>query len=215
MVYLFIFLGVVFIGLAVWSGRVTEIRRQQEVQEFRRLHEDLKLARNDVEKLLDQLETVSEKVVADISASIEEAETLKDLKIYEDSEEDSGETVKVKSVPEEAHSGPAPDTAEQDNKTEKANNTEKSSNNGLNKTKATGKNNTILFPRSSVPQGGEQEGTSRSDSKPKEIPAKHQMVYAMERLGYPEDEIARQMNIGKGEVSLILQIKRKGEELNA
>ncbi|WP_418790208.1 hypothetical protein [Phosphitispora sp. TUW77] len=183
MSYLFIFLGAIFVGLAVWRGRVSDVIRQQEIQEYRQLKKDLRLARSDVEMLLDQLEAVSEKVVADVSAGIEEAEIIKDLKILEVMEKE-----KEKEKPQN-NSGPVSVTAKKTN-------------------------NTIMFPRSFA--SPEDEGASTASLVSKmELSAKHQMVYAMERLGYPEDEIARQMNIGKGEVSLILQIKRKGEELNA
>lgn len=44
-----------------------------------------------------------------------------------------------------------------------------------------------------------------------EISPKHQMVYSLANLGNSEAEIAQKMNIGKGEVSLILQLKAKDE----
>ncbi|MBU7008297.1 hypothetical protein [Phosphitispora fastidiosa] len=212
MVYLFIFLGVIFIALAVWRGRVCDVIRQQEIQEYRQLKEDLRLARSDVEILLDQLENVSEKVVTDISAGIEEAELLKDLNSGEVSETDTG-------VALEADTGDAnkADTGDANKADEGEAFAAKSRSLGVNSGPAsvmTKKiNNTIMFPRTSALPADDTADTARPGLN--QLPAKHQMVYAMERLGYPEDEIARQMNIGKGEVSLILQIKRKGEELNA
>lgn len=205
MVYLFIFLGVIFIGLAVWRGRVSDVIRQQEIQEYRQLKEDLRLARSDVETLLEQLENVSEKVVTDISAGIEEAEIFKDLNTGEVTETQKGETI-------EADRGDAIEADKGDPIEAQPRPLEVNSGPASAMTKKT--NNTIMFPRISASPADDAVGTARPVVKP-ELPAKHQMVYAMERLGYPEDEIARQMNIGKGEVSLILQIKRKGEELNA
>lgn len=46
-----------------------------------------------------------------------------------------------------------------------------------------------------------------------EISPKHQMVYSLANLGNSEAEIAQKMNIGKGEVSLILQLKAKDEHI--
>jgi len=205
LVYLFIFLGVIFIALAVWRGRVSDVIRQQEIQEYRQLKEDLRLARSDVEMLLDQLENVSEKVVTDISAGIEEAEILKDLNLGEVTETHTGEAIEAdKEDAIEADEGGTVET--------KSRSLEVNSGPASAMTKKI--NNTIMFPRTSASPADDATGIARQVLKP-ELPAKHQMVYAMERLGYPEDEIARQMNIGKGEVSLILQIKRKGEELNA
>ncbi len=210
MVYLFIFLGVIFIGLAVWRGRVSDVIRQQEIQEYRQLKEDLRLARSDVETLLEQLENVSEKVVTDISAGIEEAEIFKDLNTGEVTETQKGETIEADRG--DAIRGDAIEADKGDPIEAKPRPLEVNSGPPSAMTKKT--NNTIMFPRISASPADDAVGTARPVVKP-ELPAKHQMVYAMERLGYPEDEIARQMSIGKGEVSLILQIKRKGEELNA
>lgn len=64
------------------------------------------------------------------------------------------------------------------------------------------------------------EAKSKSDASlvkvphENEIPPKHQMVYAMADLGHTEEDIAKQMKIGKGEVSLLLQLRRRGEEGN-
>ena len=213
MVYLFIFLGVIFIALAVWRGRVSDVIRQQEIQEYRQLKEDLRLARSDVEMLLDQLENVSEKVVTDISAGIEEAEILKDLNLGEVTETHTGEAIEAdKEDAIEADEEDAIEADEGGTVEAKSRSLEVNSEPASAMTKKI--NNTIMFPRNSASSADDAASIARQVLKP-ELPAKHQMVYAMERLGYPEDEIARQMNIGKGEVSLILQIKRKGEELNA
>ncbi|MHB9093677.1 MAG: DUF6115 domain-containing protein, partial [Eubacteriales bacterium] len=74
--------------------------------------------------------------------------------------------------------------------------------------------NTIIFPRRKD-SFGDLKPVAGNSEPDVEIPPKHQMVYAMAKMGYSEEDIAKQMKIGRGEVRLILQLKRKGEEANA
>ncbi len=80
--------------------------------------------------------------------------------------------------------------------------------------KETAKSNTILFPRLKNNSPAPAHSPAKDEQAPAILPPKQQMVYAMDKLGYSAEEIAKQLKIGKGEVKLILELKRKGEEAN-
>lgn len=51
-------------------------------------------------------------------------------------------------------------------------------------------------------------------SESNQLQPKHLLVYNLAEMGYSEEEIAKELKMGKGEVSLLLQLRRKGEEGN-
>ena len=212
MVYLFTFLGIAFIGLAFWREKYRDLLRQRDMEEYRELNKDMRQTKEDVQQLMDELASVSEKVIEEINAGLEKAEALEEKAgAMEEKAENMAETPVTGKSESSKGSGlilHEKEPAEirrmviRDKKEEKTNRI------------AGTKNKTIIFPNNSEKPGAPKD-KSQKPVLETEIPAKQQMVYAMDRLGYPEEEIARQMNIGKGEVRLILRLKRKGEELNA
>lgn len=212
-------------ALAVWKGKVQSAQQQQELEEIKRVRDELLDAKQEVGVLLEQLEVVSEKVVEELSAKVDEMRQY-ELKTTDidrpgtDPETDmigqahSETTDDLPEIDETAASlEEGPDAEDADNSQGGIEVDSFSSFKPRNVSRnSTGK--TIMFP-------GRKDSGSRSESvasgkEPEQgLSPKHQMVYAMDKLGYSEEEIAKQMKIGKGEVKLLLQLKRKGEEVNA
>ncbi len=221
MVEVLMLTGVVFVGLALWLGKIHSHLQKKELQELKNIRSELLEAKKEVDSLIDQLETVSAKVVDEISTTIEEAKLVEN-KLSQKS---------VQAV-QTGSGGTSPDSEDAEDYEQYSKGI--SSRPGLNKTLTAGNDlavsivtanhkpvqkepaygNTIIFPRKSEGQMKKKEGAVDLDQLLKELPPKHQIVYAMDKLGYSEEEIAKQMKIGKGEVRLMLQLKRKGEEAN-
>lgn len=199
-----VFTGIVMVGLALWKDRLRDIKRQKELQESIGIRDELLKVRKEGAVLLEQLEVASEKIVEEVSSGLEQIKWAKKEKNdYQSPFEGSisgnfgtpVENTIVKSTKEI-------NLLNDFNPIEINQVTQKKS-----------KNRTIMFPpNKGISEKNEKQGDR--DLSENRIPAKHQMVYAMARLGYSVDEIARQMKIGKGEVNLMLQLKRKGEEGN-
>lgn len=190
---LLLILGIIFIGLALFKGRAQSAGESKDLAEFRQVRDELLEAKKEVGSLLEQLEQVSERIVEEITAKVKEVKKLE-----------------VRDVPRSTESNmhQAGTEAEQELRQSIAQMRESS------RTRESRSGKTIMFPRV---KGAVNAKPSDHDEKKeivREMPPKHQMVYAMSQLGYSEDEIAKQMKIGKGEVSLMLQLKRKGEEAN-
>jgi len=197
LVYLLVFLAAVFTGLAVWSGRVQTAVRRQEMEDYKVLRADLIQTKKEVITLLGQMEQVSVKIVEEIEAKVEEARQY-EVRSRKDDHDIPNNEISEKFDTDRSED---PNVTGEDAKKAKPVNS-----------KLTG-NNTIVFPRRHDTTG--IEPASGTGSPGQELTAKHQMVYALAQLGFSGEEIARQMNIGKGEVMLMLQLKRKGEEVNA
>ncbi len=213
MVRVLVFTGLIFVGMAIWLGRIQSRWQQKELQELKHVRKELLEAKKEVGSLLEQLEIVSQKVVDEISATIKEAKLLENQLSRQTVNNVSGadNATGAGNVPGAGPEGNV--TSPEDDNLEEHQRYKKSAQ------KQTGPvNKTIIFPRQVTRQKeqyGKDHNTATDQSYSfKEIPPKHQMVYAMDKLGYSEEEIAQQMKIGKGEVRLMLQLKRKGEEAN-
>jgi len=224
--------GLVFVVLAFWKGRNQAARERKELEEYKRVKDELVETKKEVGSLLEQLETVSVKVVEEITSTVDEVRRSGKEVVPSDLDAKDVETPGNKPILSNDNLGDydsknAPEESELDegipelmveltgrHTEKKTYHREKTEAKSRLNTKPGSNGKTILFPRK-METGKEKPVEVNYSESESEVSPKHQMVYAMERLGYPEDEIARQMNIGKGEVSLILQIKRKGEELNA
>jgi len=193
--------GMIFVGLAFWKGKAQSAARQKELQEFKKVKEDLLEAKKEVGALLGSLETVSENVVEEITALVEEYKTIE------------------KEKPENDDSGPPEGPGEPDSISDRTDQPEVTGTGGEVPSQETagpqGTAKTIMFPRLQVNPARKKTVSPGKSENETELPAKHQMVYALANLGYTVDEIAKQMKTGKGETMLILQLKRKGEEVNA
>lgn len=233
MANLLVTVGIIFVILAFWKGRNQSIRDRQELEEFKKVRDELAATKKEVDSLLEHLEAVSEKVVEEITAAAEEARRSDNDKGDKQQKVSAGEYLD-ENLDNEADAD-AEDDAEDDDddeKDEKVSSTHgqtgSSGSTGFsqamtgiqayaqhkkNTPRPAGTGKTILFPRK--PEGSPDRPSAAKHSEPdSEVPPKHQMIYAMTKLGYPEEEIARQLNIGRGEVRLIMQLKRKGEEAN-
>ena len=235
--------GLAFVVLALWKGRNQTARERLELDEYKKIRDDLAEAKKEVGSLLEQLEEVSEKVVAEITSAVEK---VRDSKHAGETKEQAEDV----STPNETPASEAPDIETSDNKAmlpddylddddeneidepETVDGTPevivelsgkpteiKTYHRGIpeprprkNNQQASG-GRTILFPRKVENYPEKPTAVNYSEPGP-EVPPKHQMVYAMAKLGYSEADIAKQLSIGRGEVRLILQLKRKGEEAN-
>ncbi len=170
--------GIAIIIFILWKEWAKEATLQKEKEDGRLLLNELADARREVQILLDQLETASEKIVDEISYGLEEIK------------------IQVSSAIEK----PDDEAAAGNNKDEKT----------IKKSKVLKRTRS---ENSSKKEKSKQTSAQKAQSAVvKEVPPKHQMVYAMADMGHTEDDIAKQMKIGKGEVSLLLQLRRKGEE---
>lgn len=259
MVDILILVGIVCLALALWKGRTQSARERTEFQELMRVRADLLEAKKEVGSLLEQLEVVSERVVEEISAKVNEIRCspqkhdTKERELLESQggpekienniadepeefgEEDFGEYLE-EDLPEYTGNEPGDFVEHEDDTTDWEGNETVVARNPRNhnimgataRPDSSGgpvqyakpvdakrmRGKTIIFPGRKEDSNETRPATFRNEPAP-ELSPKHQMVYAMAKLGYPEEEIAKQMKIGKGEVRLMLQLKRKGEEVNA
>ncbi|PKM47595.1 MAG: hypothetical protein CVV03_02340 [Firmicutes bacterium HGW-Firmicutes-8] len=212
MVNLLIVIGIIFVGLSFWRGKVQSAQQQEEFEGLKQIRDELVEAKKEVGTLLEQIEVVSEKVVQEISAKVEEAKLLEkednsSAIIEEDEEQDEPEE---QDYDDEYTDEPA----DMDLAVRKALLNSPVTPRQKTNARDAAKSKTIMFPRRKNMFDDEQRLTVSQSQPVTEPSPKHQMVYAMAKLGYSEDEIAKQLKIGKGEVKLILQLKRKGEEAN-
>lgn len=212
MVNLLIVIGIIFVGLSFWRGKVQSAQQQEEFEGLKQIRDELVEAKKEVGTLLEQIEVVSEKVVQEISAKVEEAKLLEkednsSAIIEEDEEQDEPEE---QDYDDEYTDEPA----DLDLAVRKALLNSPVTLRQKTNARDAAKSKTIMFPRRKNMFDDEQRLTVSQSQPVTEPSPKHQMVYAMAKLGYSEDEIAKQLKIGKGEVKLILQLKRKGEEAN-
>jgi hypothetical protein len=223
--------GLVFIMLALVKGRSQAARERQELDEYKKVRDELVETKKEVGSLLDQLEAVSERVVEEITATVDEARrsgkgavpadvVLQDIVTPENKDILSGDYLgeyedEIEIDPNEMDEGTPEVIVELTGKPTaiKTYHREKTQvKSGINtKPSLTGK--TFLFPRKIEGCVETPSAANHAESGP-EVPPKHQMVYAMAKLGYSEADIAKQLTVGRGEVRLILQLKRKGEEAN-
>lgn len=212
MVNLLIVIGIIFVGLSFWRGKVQSAQQQEEFEGLKQVRDELVEAKKEVGTLLEQIEVVSEKVVQEISAKVEEAKLLEKEEnssaiIVEDEEQDE---LEEHDYDDEYTDEPA----DVDLAVRKALLNSPVTPRQKTNARDAAKSKTIMFPRRKNLFEDEQRLTVSQSQPVTEPSPKHQMVYAMTKLGYSEDEIAKQLKIGKGEVKLILQLKRKGEEAN-
>jgi len=212
LVNLLIVIGFIFVGLSFWRGKVQSAQQQEEFEGLKQIRDELVEAKKEVGTLLEQIEVVSEKVVQEISAKVEEAKLLEkednsSAIIEEDEEQDEPEE---QDYDDEYTDEPA----DMDLAVRKALLNSPVTPRQKTNARDAAKSKTIMFPRRKNMFDDEQRLTVSQSQPVTEPSPKHQMVYAMAKLGYSEDEIAKQLKIGKGEVKLILQLKRKGEEAN-
>jgi len=212
LVNLLIVIGIIFVGLSFWRGKVQSAQQQEEFEGLKQIRDELVEAKKEVGTLLEQIEVVSEKVVQEISAKVEEAKLLEkednsSAIIEEDEEQDEPEE---QDYDDEYTDEPA----DMDLAVRKALLNSPVTPRQKTNARDAAKSKTIMFPRRKNMFDDEQRLTVSQSQPVTEPSPKHQMVYAMAKLGYSEDEIAKQLKIGKGEVKLILQLKRKGEEAN-
>lgn len=210
-------LGLVIIVYALWRDRNRQEKQKAELLEYKQIHEDLVKAGNDVKNLLEHMEQTSENIVEDITIRLEEIKDMeKSLreKVHQESElrekRDQEKELQARAILETL----IPDYVDTDKLLQKDEVVEGAS-----------AANTIEFPvHKQVSANPTGKGKTNSKHKKQsvkepvvfnEATPKQQMVYAMSNLGYSEEEIARNMSIGKGEVRLILELKRKGEKNNA
>lgn len=242
--------GLVFIVLALWMGRNQAVRERLELDEYKKVRDELAETKKEVGSLLEQLEEVSERIVEEITATVEE---VRDSKHAGDIVKAQGEDVST-DIDTQNTDTPDIDKQDIDGPEKKAilsgdylgdyEDEDEMNENEIDRSKPevivelTGKpteirtyhrgkpevkpsintkpgsaGKTILFPRKVETYPEKPSGVNRNESG-SEVPPKHQMVYAMAKLGYSEADIAKQLAIGRGEVRLILQLKRKGEEAN-
>lgn len=204
MTNLLIILGVIFIVLAIRKGKVQSAGTQGELLELKQVRDELAEAKKEVGSLLEQLEAVSEKVVGEISAKVEEVKLMDNTRYLYGEQADEDDS---------AAEEPAADELTEDEPIEDELVEREPAGAGAVGFSARGK--TIIFPRRKENRMEKNPANTERIETTRELPPKHQMVYAMAKLGYSVEEIAKQMKIGKGEVSLMLQLKRKGEEANA
>lgn len=209
-------LGIIIVGLTLWRDKDRQARQKEELKEFKNIRDDLLKARKDVENLLEQLEKTSEKIVGEITSKLEEMEDLEEINELE--KKRKKEEKKQEIIPQNLRNE---DIIQNEEKNEIIHKQD-----ALKVTAAPSKSKAIPFPtdkRSSNNLSRNsnnkdirmRNGNSNDDAKENGISPKQQMVYAMDKLGCSEEEIAKQTNMGKGEVRLILELKRKGEEHNA
>ena len=221
MTNLLLVLGIAFLGLALWKGRVNSAEEQKELNEYRQLRNELLEAKKEVGSLLGQLEQVSERVVEEITSKVREYKSLEVLDNYRRNEtppilsgktESSETEILMLNDDDEEYEDENDDAqvclAEEvvRHSVERMRETTRS--------RSAVKGKTIIFPRAKGTADVKNDAATGKKESASETPPKHQMVYAMSKLGYSEEEIAKQMKIGKGEVNLMLQLKRKGEEAN-
>lgn len=189
--------GLVFVILAFWLGRSQATREREELAEYKKIKDELGKAKIEVSSLLEQLKAVSEKVVEEITTTVHETRrSIKETAV-------SAIETKGPEQPNENYSG----TLEPLD-----NHREPQAGPGLN-IKSASVRKTILFPRKKE-RSSAKPGIVNPREAESDVPVKHQLIYTMANLGYQEAEIAKQLDLGRGEVRLILQLKRKGEEVN-
>ncbi len=209
MVSLLIFIGILLVGLSFWIGKTESARQQEEFRQLNQTREELLTAKKEVGTLLEQIETVSEKVVQEISARVEEAKLLdKEQRIPEGTDE---ENVELDEEIEEEIDREIEEEIDEGEKTRGS--VLQMRKKAYSEETAMGKK--IIFPWRKDNFINKGHSAANKNLPANETPPKHQMVYAMDKLGYSSEEIAKQLKMGKGEVKLILQLKRKGEEVNA
>lgn len=207
--------GIVFVILAFWKGRNQAAREREKLDEYKRVRDELAETRREVGSLLEQLEAVSERVVEEITATVDEArrsvkDGSDDSSVDDDDQDENGENNE-----NEMDEGTPEIIVELTGRpTEiKTYNRVKSQVRPGPNTKPGAAGKTILFPR--IMESSPEKAAAANNSETAPVaPPKHQMVYAMDKLGYSEQEIAKQLAVGRGEIRLILQLKRKGEEAN-
>ena len=218
MVNLLIVIGIIFVGLSFWRGKVQSAQQQEEFEGLKQVRDELVEAKKEVGTLLEQIEVVSEKVVQEISAKVEEAKLLEkednSSAIIEEDEEQDEQDEQDELEEQDYDDEYTDEPADMDPAVRKALLNSPVTPRQKTNARDAAKSKTIMFPRRKNMFDDEQRLTVSQSQPVTEPSPKHQMVYAMAKLGYSEDEIAKQLKIGKGEVKLILQLKRKGEEAN-
>lgn len=63
---------------------------------------------------------------------------------------------------------------------------------------------------SAGPAASEPQPTAEKDPYPSSLTGRYREIYQMDDQGLPIDEIARRMQMGKGEIQLILSLREKG-----
>jgi hypothetical protein len=179
-------IGVLFILIALWRGKVQSAARERELNELKQVRKQLTEAKQEVNALLEQLEIVSERVVEDITAKVEEVKTVK--------AELNNQTTRVIQATEVIPT----DIIEKEEV----------------KTEVQPKNNTIIFPKIKKDSYKNHCKIPDIEYPPNEAPSKQLMIFALAQLGYSPDDIAQHLKMGKGEVKLMLQLKLKGDEAN-
>lgn len=211
--YLLVTFGIAIIIFALWSDRLKEVNQKKNLDNYKQLQSDLEDSKKEVEVLLQQLEAASERIVEEISFGLEEIEsTAQKLAANMSPEKITADTVQIST-------GENYDEVEVEKATHSQSMLRTNAETSVQVNGRTGRNaanNTVVFP---TLKGIENKQKNSAEIKQshnlEQMPPKHQMVCSMAKMGYSEEDIAKQMSIGKGEVRLILKLKRKGEEANA
>lgn len=181
--------GIIIIIFVFWKDWTRESTLQKEKEDGRLLLGELADARREVQILLEQLETVSEKIVDEISYGLEEIK------------------IQVSSAVEKRTDVEESDADTREGKTGSSRVVKR-----LRSGKAAVSGQTAGSKRQREKPKNEQNSSPGKDTYEKDILPKHKMVYAMADMGHTEEDIAKQMKIGKGEVTLLLQLRQKGVE---
>lgn len=208
--YLLVTSGIALIIYALWRDRLKDDQQKKELDKYRQLQRELADAKKEVDVLLQQLESASERIVEEVSFGLEEIQSTAEGWIDKMSQCKSETLTQDTCVNE--------NTDEVNKEVDR--NIKLTTNAPANFTSKgqKGKNvssNTVVFPTVKNNENKQKSSSETKQPYQEQMTPKHQMVCSMAKMGYSEEEIAKQMSIGKGEVRLILKLKRKGEEANA
>ena len=209
--YLLVTSGIAIIIFALWRDRLKEDKQKKVLDNYKQLQSDLAESKKEVDILLKQLESASERIVEEISFGLEEIESAAQKRAAQLSQEKSPAVAQNNSTNENNHEVEKEVVREDVKENVKENSVQINERSGRNLA-----NNTVVFPTLKSNENKQKNYTDIKQSNHQEqLPAKHPLVCSMASMGYSEEEIAKQMSIGKGEVSLILKLKGKGVEANA
>lgn len=193
-------LGVIMLGLGFWQWKAARRSNVVDAEEIKLLQGELEKAKKDVGLLLDELKSVSEQVVNELTEKIGEVQEMK------------AHPLSVSAVPGDndgTDSPPAPvNTAVVIDPVvaETAERIAKSAAKSAFRPQA--KKEPKVIDLNLHKQSQEAVGH-------RNMSARFETVYTLSDLGYSISEIAKQLQMGKGEVELILSIRHREENVRA
>lgn len=183
--YILFGLGVLFILLGfvdVFPKVKQNYLDLEEIQRWHKQKNEVNQAKEDLEFLLEELKNVSDQAVKSIEAKINEA--------------------KIINFPDKAKLSYI---SEQDAESDSTKNITKANNcTDIIKDKPNKVKNNI--------DNKSEKKSIASDSNNNNIIDKHTYIYQLSKQGVSVEEIAQKVQMGKGEVELIIGIKRRGEQ---